>query len=29
MIEIKNLSFIYNKDTPFEVKALDDILLTI
>lgn len=29
MIEIKNLSFIYNKDTPFEVKALDDISLTI
>lgn len=29
MIEIKNLSFIYNKDTPFEVKALDDISLSI
>lgn len=29
MIEIKNLSFIYNKDTPFEVKALDDISLII
>ena len=29
MIEIKNLSFIYKKDTPFEVKALDDISLTI
>lgn len=29
MIEIKNLSFIYNKDTPFEAKALDDISLTI
>ena len=29
MIEIKKLSFIYNKDTPFEVKALDDISLTI
>lgn len=29
MIEIKNLSFIYNKDTPFEVKALNDISLTI
>lgn len=29
MIEIKNLSFIYNKDTPFEMKALDDISLTI
>lgn len=29
MIEIKNLLFIYNKDTPFEVKALDDISLTI
>lgn len=29
MIAIKNLSFIYNKDTPFEVKALDDISLTI
>ena len=29
MIEIKNLSFIYNKDMPFEVKALDDISLTI
>lgn len=29
MIEIKNLSFIYNKDTPFEVKALDDTSLTI
>ncbi len=29
MIEIQNLSFIYNKNTPFEVKALDDISLTI
>ena len=29
MIEKKNLSLIYNKDTPFEVKALDDISLTI
>lgn len=29
MIEIKNLSFIYNKDTPFEVRALDDISMTI
>lgn len=29
MIEIKNLSFIYNKDTPFEVRALDNISMTI
>lgn len=29
MIEIKNLSFIYNKDTPFEVRALDNISLDI
>lgn len=29
MIEIKNLSFVYNKGTPFEVKALDDISMTI
>ncbi len=28
-IEIKNLSFIYSKKTPFEKKALDDVSLTI
>lgn len=29
MIEIKNLSFIYNEGTPFETKAIDNISLSI
>ena len=29
VLELKNLSFIYGKGTPFEKKAVDDVSLTV